>query len=786
MRPDVAAAFDRMAAAARRAGLSLVVNSGFRSDAEQAALFAAHPDPPGWRPRATRCTAARPSSTSGPTSAYGWLAANAGRFGFVQRYSWEAWHYGYDAGPAPCSAAGELGRRRRAATAPPPAGGGLPRVRPGPVPRRRCCAAAARWNVSAALLAAQLMAESNFNPFAVSPGRGRRDRPVHARRRRPPTGSTTRSTPVAAIDAQAHLMSDLLRQFGSPALALAAYNAGPGAGRSLRLRPRDPRDPGLRRPHPRPDRRRRRPGRCPACSRCGWSSDAGDGAGRRRSRRRCRPLRSGIDELRGADRQATIGPSDWVEVTQEDIDKFAEVSARRPVDPRRRRAGRAREPVRDHGRPRQPDSVADRRLPHELISAAASSWASTTAGTRSASRPRCPPARRFAGRRSRLEVEELGDGWYHVVTRFTLEREGGEKPGASPSPSAARRSDRGDGRRDPRRPSPTRLRSAESTTAASLANARAALHLGGRRRLAIGANPSSGRTPESRRAARRDEAVIGRPGRCGYRASRFPARSRQVVVPRLDDRSAPSEEELGRPWPPGRRYLFGAPRSTVCAVERATARGPFRGDDPSDPPLGGPAAPRSGLERNALEHGDARARRRPPRRRPPRPTAGDRAAPSLDGERALHAGLAVAVDRAEVRVGARLEVGRGRGRGASVITSVRPTRCRPGPRRRRRGRAGRVVEVDRHVAGLAPSQLLWVKASSPSGRLDSTISAAAPAPPPDRCRRSPRRRRVGSSVEACVGAAAAGGEPDGGEDEDEQGGEPSSSRILSGGRVTRL
>ena len=29
--------------------------------------------------------------------------------------------------------------------------------------------AAQRWNVSAALLAAQLYAESNFNPFAVSP-----------------------------------------------------------------------------------------------------------------------------------------------------------------------------------------------------------------------------------------------------------------------------------------------------------------------------------------------------------------------------------------------------------------------------------------------------------------------------------------------------------------------------------------------------------------------------------------------------------------------------------------
>jgi hypothetical protein len=45
MRPDVAAAYDRMAAAARSAGIVFVVVSGFRSDAEQAELFAAHPDP---------------------------------------------------------------------------------------------------------------------------------------------------------------------------------------------------------------------------------------------------------------------------------------------------------------------------------------------------------------------------------------------------------------------------------------------------------------------------------------------------------------------------------------------------------------------------------------------------------------------------------------------------------------------------------------------------------------------------------------------------------------------
>jgi LAS superfamily LD-carboxypeptidase LdcB len=44
MRPDVALAFDRMAAAARReAGLELSITSGFRSDAEQAELWAAKP-----------------------------------------------------------------------------------------------------------------------------------------------------------------------------------------------------------------------------------------------------------------------------------------------------------------------------------------------------------------------------------------------------------------------------------------------------------------------------------------------------------------------------------------------------------------------------------------------------------------------------------------------------------------------------------------------------------------------------------------------------------------------
>ncbi|MEK6326628.1 MAG: lytic transglycosylase domain-containing protein [Actinomycetota bacterium] len=85
---------------------------------------------------------------------------------------------------------------------------------------------AARWDVSAGLLAAQLLAESNFNPFAVSPAGAQgiaQFMPDTARA----YGLGDPFDAPAAIDAQAHLMSDLLGQFGSVPLALAAYNAGP-------------------------------------------------------------------------------------------------------------------------------------------------------------------------------------------------------------------------------------------------------------------------------------------------------------------------------------------------------------------------------------------------------------------------------------------------------------------------------------------------------------------------------------------------------------------------------
>src|SRR5215204_7337105 len=222
MRPDVALAFDRLAAAAREeARLSLSVTSGFRSDAEQAALFAAHPDPKWVAPPGESLHRYATELDLGPPGAYAWLAANAARFGFVVRYSWEPWHYGYTRSPGSSSvgfgAHGGDGRATRAVQSFVPA-------RFAPLIVR----AAQRWGVSAHLLAAQLYAESNFNPFARSPA-GAEGIAQFMPGTADAMGLVDPFDPEAAINAQAHLMRDLLGRFGSVPLALAAYNAGPGA-----------------------------------------------------------------------------------------------------------------------------------------------------------------------------------------------------------------------------------------------------------------------------------------------------------------------------------------------------------------------------------------------------------------------------------------------------------------------------------------------------------------------------------------------------------------------------
>jgi soluble lytic murein transglycosylase-like protein len=219
MRPDVALAFDRMERAARSDGIGLIVNSGFRSDAEQARLFAANPDPRWVAPPGKSLHRLGTELDLGPATAYGWLAANARRFGFVQRYPWEPWHYGYIHNPGTASVGfgvkGGDGKATAALQSFVP-----PRYAP------TIARAAQRWQVSAQLLAAQIYAESNFNPFAQS-GAGAQGIAQFMPGTAAAYGLRNPFDAEEAIDAQAHLMHDLLKQFASVPLALAAYNAGP-------------------------------------------------------------------------------------------------------------------------------------------------------------------------------------------------------------------------------------------------------------------------------------------------------------------------------------------------------------------------------------------------------------------------------------------------------------------------------------------------------------------------------------------------------------------------------
>jgi hypothetical protein len=217
MRPDVARAFDRMERAARANGIALLITSAYRSDAEQAVLWRRHPDPR-WVARPGESLHRYATELDlGPPAAYAWLAAHSSEFHFLKRYPHEPWHFGYTLNARSAPRVGAAGDGR--------GGSALP----GYVPARFAPAlarAAQRWNVSATLLAAQLYAESNFNPFATSPVGAQgiaQFMPETARA----MGLGDPFDAAAAIDAQARLMRDLLRRFAAVPLALAAYNAGP-------------------------------------------------------------------------------------------------------------------------------------------------------------------------------------------------------------------------------------------------------------------------------------------------------------------------------------------------------------------------------------------------------------------------------------------------------------------------------------------------------------------------------------------------------------------------------
>src|SRR4051794_18136285 len=156
-------------------------------------------------------------------------------------------------------------------------------------------------------------------------------------------------------------------------------------------------------------------------------------AGRRRitreTRLRCMaPLTvEGIDELKELVGK-TIGPSDWREVTQEMINTFAELSGDDQwihVDVERAERESPFGTTVAHGNLTL--SLID-GLRRDLISTSGFALGVNYGWNKVRFPAPVPAGSRVRATAEVLEVEDVGGGWWQVITRFTIEVEGTEKP----------------------------------------------------------------------------------------------------------------------------------------------------------------------------------------------------------------------------------------------------------------------------------------------------------------------------------------------------------------------
>ena len=123
---------------------------------------------------------------------------------------------------------GSEGSTSRAVTAVEPPAAAAPPL--GSLPfQTEITAAAKKYGLDPALLAGLVKQESNFNPNARS-GVGAKGLTQLMDATARGLGVTDSFDPAQSLDGGAKFLSGLLKQFhGDPSLALAAYNAGPGA-----------------------------------------------------------------------------------------------------------------------------------------------------------------------------------------------------------------------------------------------------------------------------------------------------------------------------------------------------------------------------------------------------------------------------------------------------------------------------------------------------------------------------------------------------------------------------
>jgi acyl dehydratase len=132
----------------------------------------------------------------------------------------------------------------------------------------------------------------------------------------------------------------------------------------------------------------------------------------------------GLKQLLGRE----VGPSEWRQVTQEDIDAFADLSGDHQwihVDRERAKAESPFGTTIAHGNLTL--ALID-GMRQELIASSGFKLGVNYGWNRVRFPAPVPAGSRVRTRAEVVEVEDVGGGWWQIVTRFTVEVEGSEKP----------------------------------------------------------------------------------------------------------------------------------------------------------------------------------------------------------------------------------------------------------------------------------------------------------------------------------------------------------------------
>ena len=136
---------------------------------------------------------------------------------------------------------------------------------------------------------------------------------------------------------------------------------------------------------------------------------------------------NGIEDLKALMGQE-VGPTDWREVTQEDIDLFARLSGDDQwihVDVERAKTESPFGTTVAHGNLTL--SLID-GLRRDLIESKGFKLGVNYGWNKVRFPAPVPAGSKVRAKAEVTDIDEVGGGWYQVVTKFTVEVEGGEKP----------------------------------------------------------------------------------------------------------------------------------------------------------------------------------------------------------------------------------------------------------------------------------------------------------------------------------------------------------------------